>query len=112
MKKAFPINLRIARKAAGYSNQLIPAKKLGLKRPTYQAYEEGRSFPPADILVAIADLYGISNLRGFIADEAFNIRDQDASRAPAMDSPLQSNYAKASMRDRNLVDMILGIGTK
>jgi transcriptional regulator with XRE-family HTH domain len=112
MKKAFATNLRKARKAAGYCNQTQVARLLGLNRSTYQAYEEGRAFPPAEVLVNIADLFLISNLRGFITDHAFDPNNQEATTISIPDSPLQANYAKASPRDRQLVDLILGIGMK
>lgn len=41
------------------------ASILNIKRSTYQAYEEGRSEPPYDILFRIADIHGVS-ARGLV----------------------------------------------
>lgn len=111
MKKAFATNLRKVRRIHGW-NQLQAATQLGIKRSTYQAYEEGRSCPRAEDLVTLADVFQIGNLRSFIADDGFNFNQQEGSPKVVDGSPLQTNYAKASLRDRNLVDIILGIGSK
>ena len=109
MKKAFATNLRKARKAHGW-NQYQAASAIGIKRATYQAYEEGRSCPRAEDLVQLADTMGVTNLRAFIADEHFDFRNQDALPIRPKEEPvLQTNYALASPRDKKLVDTILGI---
>jgi transcriptional regulator with XRE-family HTH domain len=39
------------------------AGRLGLDRRTYSAYETGKRAPPADVIVRVADLYGLASAR-------------------------------------------------
>lgn len=112
MKKAFATNLRHVRAQLGWTTSQIAAKNLGLKRATYQAYEEGRSMPGAEGLCHMAEIMGITNLRGFLSDPNFDYRQQDAVPRIKNESPLVSNYRVASERDKKLVDVILGIPTE
>lgn len=53
----FKISLEAARVNAGYS-QKEAAEKLGVSNKTLCSWENGKTFPSADKIVAICDLYG------------------------------------------------------
>lgn len=53
------ISLEAARVNAGYS-QKEAAEKLGVSNKTLCSWEKGKSFPPADKIDAICNLYGLS----------------------------------------------------
>jgi transcriptional regulator with XRE-family HTH domain len=52
-------NLKTLRKTKDWTQEKT-AKHLDIKLGSYQAYEEERSVPKLDVLVRIADLYGIT----------------------------------------------------
>jgi DNA-binding XRE family transcriptional regulator len=56
-----PLNerLRALRKASG-KNQGDVAEAVHVLRSTYQAYEDGRARPPLDIIIAIAQHFGVT----------------------------------------------------
>lgn len=109
MKKVFATNLRKVRHQLGWKNSGVAARHLGIPRPTYQAYEEGRSMPFAEGAVHMAQVMGITNLLAFLSDPNFDYRNQDILTKARNESPVQSNYRLASERDKKLVDQILGI---
>ena len=51
--------LRQLRKEREFSQEYV-SRKLGIRRQTYSTYETGKIFPPADILVKIANFYSVS----------------------------------------------------
>lgn len=53
------ISIRAARVNAGYS-QKEAADRLGVSNKTLGNWENGITFPPADKIVAICELYGVS----------------------------------------------------
>ena len=53
------ISLRAARVNAGFS-QKEAADRLGVSNKTLGNWEKGITFPPADKIVAICDLYGVT----------------------------------------------------
>lgn len=53
------ISLRAARVNAGYS-QKDAADRLGVSNKTLGNWEKGITFPPADKIPAICELYGVS----------------------------------------------------
>lgn len=59
MKLHFRQNLIYLRKRHGYS-QITLADEIGVSRSVIGAYEEGRSMPPAENLIRLADLFGVT----------------------------------------------------
>lgn len=59
MNKALALNLRMLRGVHCLHQETIAAL-LGIGQTTYSAYEQGRHTPPLDMLIQIADLYGVS----------------------------------------------------
>lgn len=60
MKQAELISrIKELRTAAGYT-QIEVSRKLNIQRQTYCNYESGLRMPPLEIIVALADLYGVS----------------------------------------------------
>lgn len=107
MKKAFATNLRKARLDANLKQHQV-AMGINKKLSTYQAYEEGRAYPPADDLVLIAEYFNISDLRRFISDPDYK-EGAMQDRAIRPESILQSNYTRLSKKDRAIVDILLGL---
>ena len=52
-------NLKVLRRVNGWT-QAEAAKKLKIKLPTYQSYEDGRAEPDIARLIKIADTYKIT----------------------------------------------------
>ena len=69
------ITLEAARVNAGYT-QKDAAKKLGVSNKTVQNWENGRSYPSADKIAEICDLYVISydNIN-FLPDRSLKAND-------------------------------------
>lgn len=59
MENNFSQNLRLLRKKASLTQKEMSAQ-IGIRRPAYGAYEEGRSEPCMDTLIKIADYYDIT----------------------------------------------------
>lgn len=53
------ISLRAARVNVGLSQKAV-AERLGVSNKTISNWENGVTFPPADIIPAICELYGVS----------------------------------------------------
>ena len=53
------ISIRAARVNAGYS-QKEAADRLGVSNKTLGSWENGITFPPADKIAALCELYGVS----------------------------------------------------
>ena len=58
-KLVYPENFRILRKMNGYT-QVSFSNKIGIKRATYAAYEEGRTEPPISVIYKICCSYGVT----------------------------------------------------
>ena len=67
----FSKNLRRVRDGKGWT-QGRAAKKIGVKRATYAAYEEGRSLPRALVFVKLMRVYDIIDL-SFVDSEEFKM---------------------------------------
>lgn len=52
--------LKALRKAKGYTSMLEFCNDAGINFSTYQNYETGKRIPTADILIKLADFYGLS----------------------------------------------------
>lgn len=107
MQKALATNLRKMREKSGMVQRQV-AFAIGKAVPTYQAYEEGRSGPDAETLVRIAELFEINDLRAFICDPHYE-EGKKTVRSIKSGSPLQSNYARLTKKERTLVDILLGL---
>ena len=68
------INLRQARKSAGLTQQQA-ADAIGVVQSAYKNYEQGNREPKGDILVKLADLFGVTTdyLLGRNTEELNNI---------------------------------------
>jgi len=107
MKSAFALNMVKARKFYGWYQQKA-ADIINIKRPTLQAYEEGRAYPNYDTLFKICDVYRIADIRAFISDEKFDIsRQQEKQHLP--DSLVEKKYKKAPVKIRTAINILLEI---
>jgi DNA-binding XRE family transcriptional regulator len=52
-------NLKKLRHKLGISQESLSAK-IGIKRPTYAAYEEYRAEPPIKIIIALSEIFKLS----------------------------------------------------
>lgn len=52
--------LKALRKSKGYSNMKDFCEVSGISFNTYQNYETGKRIPPAEILIKLADFYGVT----------------------------------------------------
>lgn len=109
MKKIFAANLVKVRHQLGWKTSRVAANRLGIPRPTYQAYEEKRSMPSAEGLIHMANVMGITNIIGFLSDPNFDYRKQDVLPGRRNESPVLANYRLLSVRDKKLVDQLLGM---
>jgi DNA-binding XRE family transcriptional regulator len=66
-KSIFSKNMEKARRRKGWT-QRQAAEKIGLKRPTLGAYEEGRSEPPHEVQVKICHTYHIKDWIAFLTN--------------------------------------------
>lgn len=107
----YAINLRKARKALGWNREKT-ADLLGIAWSTYGSYEEGRARPGIDLLPKFARVLGITNVLSFLENPAFVYQEQEREFTVTFQSDLENIYANAPARDRELVDMLLGIGLK
>lgn len=110
-RPAYAVNLRKARKALGWNREKAAAL-LGIPPSTFGSYEEGRAKPGIDLLPKFAHVLRISNILSFLENPAFNYHDQGKEFSVSIQSDMENIYANAPARDREVVDMLLGIGTK
>lgn len=59
MKEKFAARLRQIRKEKNIMQKDF-AEQLGINQPTYNAYEMGKSMPPCEVMVSIADKLDVS----------------------------------------------------
>lgn len=68
LKQNLARNLRYLREGRKpYLSQQMLAKKLGVTQKSISRYENGISLPPAHVLMAMADLFGLTTDALFIA---------------------------------------------
>lgn len=72
---------------------------LNIKRPTYQAYEEGRAVPPLAILIELRDFYGFKSIDDLLIPGKVN---------DSFD-PLLKAYKRAPEKVKMAVDGLLGL---
>lgn len=110
-RPAYAVNLRKARKALGWNREKASVM-LGIPPSTFGSYEEGRAKPGIDLLPKFAHVLGIANILSFLENYAFDYHQQDKGFTISVQSDLENIYANAPARDREVVDMLLGIGVK
>jgi len=113
MNEVFAKNLTAARENKPKRTQEKVAADLGITRSAYGSYEEGRAFPPSELLIRIADYFGIADLKGFISDDEFQpsrsmpkVRDE---ARPHKLTLLQRAYENAHIKDKLAVNLLLGL---
>lgn len=110
-RPTFAKNLTKARKANGW-NQTKAAHMLGIKLKTYQKYEEGVSLPALDTLATLVHIFGVTNIVSFLENPSYSFYHQDMEFTVNYESPLEKIYAAAPEKERQIVDIALGIGAK
>lgn len=60
IRRTFGENITNLRLSKGYADGNMIAKRLSVPYTTYMAWERGARFPRIDILLALADYYGVS----------------------------------------------------
>lgn len=110
-RPAYAMNLRKARKANGWNREKTAAL-LGIPPSTYGSYEEGRAKPGIDLVPKFARVMKITNILSFLENPAFIYQEQEKEFEVTFQSDLENIYANAPARDRQVVDMLLGIGVK
>jgi transcriptional regulator with XRE-family HTH domain len=93
-----PRRLRDLRKESGYS-QLVVADAIGMKRPAYQAYEEGRAIPPLPAIMSLCSFYGFASI-----DEMLGITIGARNKNEVLDA-----YYHTDPEKRKIVDFILNL---
>lgn len=110
MKDIFGNNLKKLRHQAGWTQEKA-AIEIGVGRPAYGAWEEGRSFPRREDLVKVARTFRITDLIGLIENEHFDPNNQlkaVTGKDKAVDD-LMKKYRNADIRVRLAVNILLGI---
>lgn len=102
------LNLRKTRKIFDIT-QTKAAECCGVKRATFQSWEEGRAQPSAEMLVNIATVFGIENLQAFISDPDFDYHNQYKSSSRFSDHPVLTHYRHTKGSARRAIDILLGI---
>lgn len=110
MKEIFSKNLKQARAFKGFSQEKT-AGLIGVNRGAYAAWEEARSFPRPRDLSKLADLFCIQDLRSFMEDDKFNVKQQMAKAQKNMTTPelIQQKYNEAGVKERLAVNILLGL---
>lgn len=110
MKDIFGKNLKKMRERNGWT-QAKAAAEIGVGRPAYGAWEEGRSFPSQIDLVRVAKTYRITDLVGFIENEHFDPKNQGAifSLSNKLAEDLLRRYKSADERIRMAIDLLIGM---
>lgn len=72
--KTFAENMKAARHKRLLSQEGAAAK-LGIKRSTLGAYEEGRAEPPYAVLLTICRTYSVENIADFLTDPNYGRRN-------------------------------------
>lgn len=101
MSKTFTNNLRKIRDDMRLTQSEMSAV-LGMNRPRYASYEEGRAEPSYEDLVIICRILKIKDVMAFIGGFEFKNEKVELSY-------LERKYLQASERDKKLIQLILGI---
>lgn len=109
MKAIFGNNLRAVRRLKGWSQERA-AEEIGVGRPAYASWEEGRAFPAETDLVKMSHVFLITDLAGFIGNEHFDYIQQihkfpEAARM----GQLIEKYQQAGIREKLAVNILLGL---
>ena len=101
-----PPKVRAARERAGLRREAV-AIALGKSYHTIQAYENGQATPPGDVLVALAQIYGVTVERPVpptasrrVPCERAPARSATTARSPARRAAARSPAAGRQPRDR------------
>ena len=110
MKEIFSENLKQARGFKHWTQEKAAAL-IGVTRGAYAAWEEGRSFPGPCDLIKLADVFGIEDLRGFISNDKFNVKQQLAKVQKSLTTPgiIQQKYQEAGLKEKLAVNILLGL---
>lgn len=103
----FAINLRKVRKDNNLTQGQL-STILNIKRATYQAYEEGRSMPPIEVLFNICESFGIENIKEFITNNDFDINKEIIITKSQM-SLLEKKYLLLPQKHKEIVNLLLGL---
>lgn len=98
MQINIPQRLKDLRKESGFS-QLTVACAIGMKRASYQAYEEARATPPLEILLSLSILYGFETI-----NELLGISEPEKKQDKMLNA-----YYHADPEKRKIVDFILNL---
>src|SRR6185437_2480599 len=102
-------NLKKAREFKGWTQEKA-ASIVGVSRPAFGAYEEGRAFPGVDTFIRLAEIFHVKDLVGFVRNEKFDPRCQaQRTEIPAEMSNLVDNYRAADIREKLAVNILLGL---
>lgn len=110
MNSIFGKNLGAIRTAKGWTQQKA-ADELEVNRSTYAAWEEGRGFPTAEMLVHVARVFKITDLIGMIENESFNYSQQipKVIHEPTPTTTIEKAYQAAGIREKLAVNILLGL---
>lgn len=104
----FSKNLIKIRKFHGLTQEAA-AKLICITRASLGAYEEGRAEPPYQTLKRICKAYGIERMdRLLFSDTFLEPKNEDTDLNPA-EHPVLIAYQTATIKERNAVNVILGI---
>lgn len=73
------------------------ANLIGIEPGTYGSYEEGRSFPPFQVLLQLRNLYGLRTVESFI----------EGTEPIDSVGTIYSRYARLSAEKKKIVDLLL-----
>jgi len=83
---------------------------MGIKLSTYQAYEEGRCWPPVYALIRLADVYGIKDLMAFLTSSGgYQHVEPDKEPDPIPPTLLERMYQEAGIKEKLAVNILLGL---
>lgn len=109
--KNLPIFAKNLKKIRLFHNltQNQAARLIGISRASIGSYEEGRAEPPYEILKRICKAYGIERMDRLMFSEDFlepKNREEDLNPA---EHPVLIAYQTATIKERRIVNVILGI---
>ena len=99
MEINIPLRLKGLRESHKRTQEKVAAG-VGVKRKTYQAYEEGRATPPIPILIKIAAFYGLYSLDQLLGMEELKEHEP---------SGFMKAYHSVDLEKRKIVDFILNL---
>ena len=99
IKEIFAKNIKRARNKRKWSQQEA-ADKIGIKRSTLGAYEEGRATPQFENLIVICDVYAVTDVYQFLTNA-----DYDNTNAEVKVSEQPMRNKKILQVIKNKVDL-------